>query len=151
MDRECIGSRREAPSSVQRRRDEPLGQRVGRRLRGRGAKIGAVVVRARAARIVEELGYSRLDGTIPKLRKKIASLDLLILDDFALSPLKKQELTDLFEVIEDRSTLSSVIMISQRPAVDWYDYIGDPLIADAFMDRVRSKAHLLQLEGRSMR
>ncbi len=106
---------------------------------------------ARAARIVEELGYSRLDGSIPKLRKKIANLDLLILDDFALSPLSKQELTDLFEVIEDRSTMSSVIMISQRPAVDWYDYIGDPLIADAFMDRVRSKAHLLQLEGRSLR
>mgnify|MGYP001800028940 FL=1 len=85
------------------------------------------------------------------MRKKIANLDLLILDDFALSPLSKQELTDLFEVIEDRSTMSSVIMISQRPAVDWYDYIGDPLIADAFMDRVRSKAHLLQLEGRSLR
>lgn len=77
--------------------------------------------------------------------------DLLILDDFALSPLSKQELTDLFEVIEDRSTMSSVIMISQWPAVDWYDYIGDPIIADAFMDRVQSKAHHLQLEGRSLR
>ena len=106
---------------------------------------------ARAARLVEEIGYSRLDGSISKLRQKIARLDLLILDDFALSPLKKQELTDLFEVIEDRSSVSSVIMISQRPAVDWYDYIGDPLVADAFMDRVRSKAHILQLEGRSMR
>ncbi len=106
---------------------------------------------ARANRIVEEFGYSRLDGSIPKLRKKIANLDLLILDDFALSPLKKQELTDLFEIIEDRSTMSSVIMISQRPAIDWYDYIGDPLIADAFMDRVRSKAYILELEGMSMR
>jgi len=63
VDRECIGSRREAPSSVQRRRDEPLGQRVGRRLRGRGAKIGAVVVRARAARIVARLlGHDRPAG-----------------------------------------------------------------------------------------
>ena len=106
---------------------------------------------ARAARIVEELGYARLDGSIPKVRKKISNLNLLILDDFALSPLKKAELTDLFEIIEDRSTVSSVIMISQRPAIDWYDYINDPLIADAFMDRVRSKAHIIQLEGRSMR
>ncbi|WP_411892901.1 ATP-binding protein [Yoonia sp. SDW83-1] len=33
----------------------------------------------------------------------------------------------------------------------WYEFIGDPLLADAFMDRIRSRAHLLQLKGKSLR
>ncbi|WP_198037908.1 ATP-binding protein [Rhodobacter xanthinilyticus] len=74
-----------------------------------------------------------------------------IVDDFALSPMSKQELTDLFEIIEDRSTRSSTIMTAQRAPEEWYDFIGDPLLADAFMDRVRSRAHFLLLKGRSMR
>jgi len=42
-------------------------------------------------------------------------------------------------------------MTAQRSPEEWYDYISDPLLADAFMDRIRSRAHLLQLEGKSMR
>ncbi|MFS4438017.1 IS21-like element helper ATPase IstB [Paracoccaceae bacterium GXU_MW_L88] len=105
----------------------------------------------RTGRLAEEIGFSRLDGTIAKLRTKTSKLELLIIDDFALSPLKKQELTDIFEVIEDRSSRSSTIVISQRAPEEWYGYIGDPLIADAFMDRIRSRAHIMQLEGKSLR
>lgn len=106
---------------------------------------------ARAGRLAEEVMYARLDGTISKLRVKLSRLDLPIVDDFALSPMSKQELTDLFEIIEDRSAHSSTIMIAQRSPKEWYDYINEPLLADAFMDRIRSRAHLLQLEGKSMR
>lgn len=105
----------------------------------------------RAGRLVEEVTYARLEGTIAKLRTKLSRHDLLIIDDFALSPMKKQELIDLFEVIEDRSTQSSTLMIAQRAPEEWYDYIGDPLLADAFMDRIRSRAHFLRPEGKSMR
>lgn len=106
---------------------------------------------ARAGRLAEEIMYARLDGSIAKLRTKFSKLDLLIIDDFALSPMTKQELNDIFEVIEDRSTKSSTVMIAQRSPEEWYDFINDQLLADAFMDRIRSRARLLQLEGKSMR
>ena len=106
---------------------------------------------ARAGRLAEEVMYARLDGTISKFRAKLARQELLIIDDFSLSPMSKQELNDLFEIIEDRSAHSSTLMIAQRSPEEWYDYINDPLLADAFMDRVRSKAHLVKLEGKSMR
>lgn len=96
---------------------------------------------ARVGRLAEEIVYARLDGTITKLRAKLARLDLLIIDDFALSPMSKQELNDIFEIIEDRSAQSSTIMIAQRFPQEWYDYITDPLLADAFMGRIRSRAH----------
>lgn len=106
---------------------------------------------ARAGRLVEEANYARLHGTISKFRAKLSHLDVLIIDDFSLSPMKKQELTDIFEIVEDRSSQSATVMIAQRSPDEWYDFIGDPLLADAFMDRIRSRAHFLRLEGKSMR
>lgn len=82
---------------------------------------------------------------------KLSRLELLIIDDFSLSPTKKQELNDSFEIIVDRSVQSSTIMIAQRSPQEWHDYIGDPLLADAFMDRIRSNSPVLLLEGKSMR
>lgn len=110
-----------------------------------------VVRYARAGRLAEEMTFARLDGTIAKLRTKLSRLDLLIIDDLALSPMNRQELNDIFEVIEDRSAHSSIIMIAQRSPDEWYDFINDQLLADAFMDRIRSRAYLLELEGKSMR
>jgi DNA replication protein DnaC len=95
--------------------------------------------------------YARLDGTITKLHAKLARLDLLIIDDFSLCPMSKQEMTDIFEIIEDRSAQSSTIMIAQRSPQEWYNYINAPLLANAFIDRLRSRAHLLNLEGKSLR
>lgn len=105
----------------------------------------------RVGRLVEEANYARLDGTMAKFRAKLSRLDVLIIDDFSLSPMKKQELTDIFEIIEDRSSQSATVMIAQRSPDEWYDFIGDPLLADAFMDRIRSRGHFLRLEGKSMR
>ncbi|MCZ4354833.1 ATP-binding protein [Roseovarius aestuarii] len=120
--------------------------------------LGASVVQhkmsvrcARVGRLAEEIMYARLDGTITKLRAKLARLDLLIIDDFALSPMSKQELTDIFKIIEDRSAQRSTTLISQRYPQEWYGYINDSLLADAFMDRLRSRAYLLNLEGKSFR
>ena len=106
---------------------------------------------ARARRLVEEIMYARVDGTIAKLRSKLARLDLMIIDDFALSGMKKRELTDLLEIVEDRAARSSTTVIAQRAPEEWYGFIGDPLLTDAFMDRIRSRAHLLQLKGKSLR
>ncbi len=105
----------------------------------------------RAGRLAEDIKYARLDGSIGRFRKRLGRLDVLIIDDFALSPMGKQELVDLFEIIEDRSARSSTIMTAQRSPDEWHDYIGDPLLADAFMDRIRSRAHFIQLKGKSMR
>ncbi len=106
---------------------------------------------ARVSRLLEEIQYSRIDSSTQKLRKKFSSHALLIIDDFALHPLTMQERTDLFEIIEDRSSVSSLIIVGQRPVEDWYGYIKDPLLADAFMDRVQSGSYHLKLDGESNR
>ncbi|WP_176011512.1 ATP-binding protein [Paracoccus saliphilus] len=65
----------------------------------------------------------------------------MILDDFALLPMGRQEAVNLFEVIEDRDETASTMLISQRPVADWCEVVGEDLLADAFLDRVRNQTH----------
>lgn len=105
----------------------------------------------RVSRFFQELSMARADGSLPKLLRKLAKLDLLILDDWGLSGLTAQERADMLEVLEDRYGNRSTLVASQIPVKEWHTLIGDPTMADAILDRVIHNAHRLELTGDSMR
>jgi DNA replication protein DnaC len=43
------------------------------------------------------------------------------------------------------------MITSQLPVAKWYDYINEPTIADAIMDRLTASAHRIELKGESLR
>lgn len=112
---------------------------------------GFRVLYRRASRLTDELALARADGSLPRLLTRLARLDLLILDDWGLNPLRDQDRHDLFEVIEDRDGTRSTLVTSQIPLSKWHDYLGDPTIADAIADRLLNNAHRLALKGASRR
>lgn len=105
----------------------------------------------RLSRLLEELEVARADGSLPKLRAKIARYKLLILDDWGVSPISARGREDLLEVIEDRIGSGSIIVTSQLPVEQWHDWIGEPTIADAILDRLVHSSHIIKLHGESMR
>lgn len=94
---------------------------------------------------------ARIDGTAIKLFERIAKTDLLILDDFGLTHLDKQQQLDLMEIIEDRHGKKSTIVGSQLPLKSWYDVIGEATIADAILDRLINTSYRIELKGESLR
>lgn len=112
---------------------------------------GYQVLFRRAPRLIDELTLARADGSLPRLLSKLAKLDLLILDDWGITPLGDQDRRDLMEVIEDRDGTRSTLVTSQIPISKWHDYLGDPTIADAIADRLLHNAHRLSLKGPSRR
>jgi DNA replication protein DnaC len=94
---------------------------------------------------------SRAEGTIIKLFENISKTALLILDDFGLSHLEKQQQMDLMEIIEDRHARHSTIIASQLPVSSWFDVIGEETIADAILDRLVHTSHRIELKGESQR
>lgn len=77
--------------------------------------------------------------------------ELLILDDFGLQPMDMNTRLALLQILEERYERKSVIIASQLPISKWYDYIGDPTLADAIMDRLIANANKIELRGESMR
>lgn len=105
----------------------------------------------RASRLFQELRLAHADGTYHRLLARIAKIDVLVIDDFALAPLKEHERHDLLEVLEDRHGNRSTIMTSQLPPKSWHAAIGEPTVADAICDRVLHGAHRISLKGPSRR
>jgi DNA replication protein DnaC len=94
---------------------------------------------------------SRAEGTIIKLFDRIAKTDLLIMDDFGLTHLDRQQQLDLMELIEDRHGKKSTIVASQIPIASWFDIIGEETIADAILDRLINTSYRIELKGDSLR
>jgi DNA replication protein DnaC len=105
----------------------------------------------RVTRLLEEIKLARLDGSYTKAMQKLSKFNLLILDDFGVTPLKADELNDLFEVIEERTLGGSTIITAQLPIKEWHSYLGNETIADAMMDRLIYSAHRIEMKGESMR
>ena len=105
----------------------------------------------RAARLFSELSLARADGTYARLLAKIARADVLVIDDFAMTPITEHERRDLFEVLDDRHDTRSTIISSQIPPKRFHDYINESTHADAICDRLIHTAHKLVLKGPSRR
>jgi len=105
----------------------------------------------RVTRLLEEIKLARLEGSYTKTIQKLSRINLLILDDFGVTALKADELSDLFEVIEERTFAGSTIITAQLPVKEWHNYLGNATIADAMMDRLIYSAHRIEMKGESMR
>jgi DNA replication protein DnaC len=105
----------------------------------------------RVPRIVEEIAVARVSGAYASTLAKIARLDVVVLDDFLLTPMAETERRDLLELLEDRYSRASTIITSQMSTKTWHEALNDPTIADAICDRVMHNAHFIQLQGPSMR
>jgi DNA replication protein DnaC len=102
-------------------------------------------------KLLIKMKMARLDGTIHKYCDQLAKSQLLILDDFGLIHLERQQQMDLMEIIEDRHGHNATIIASQLPVTNWYDVIGEETIADAILDRLVHTAHRIELKGESLR
>lgn len=112
---------------------------------------GFRAVYRRASRLFDELRLARADGTYPRVLSRLARVDVLVIDDFAISPVSDEERRHLLELLEDRYNTRSTIVTSQLAPGDWHDYLADPTLADAICDRIVHHAHRLVLKGPSRR
>ena len=115
------------------------------------ARSGFSVLYTRAARLFDELQVAHGDGSFARRLAQLAKLDLLVIDDFAISPIGAAERNDLLEVLDDRVGTRSTLITSQLPVKAWHTYLDDPTLADAILDRVVHSSHKIELKGRSLR
>ncbi len=124
---------------------------LGSALAQAACRNGFRALRTRVPRLLHELAIARADGSYSDHLRKLAKLDVLVLDDFLIAPMTDSERRDLLEILEDRYGSSSTVLTSQVPTKKWHEMLTDPTVADAICDRVVHNAHLLALRGPSIR
>jgi len=117
----------------------------------KACREGFTAVYYRSTRLFGELDIAHGDGSYFKVLGRLAKIDLLAIDDWAVDPLTEQERRHFLELMEDRHGLKSTFITSQYPVTKWHDRIGEPTMADAILDRIVHNAHRITLKGESMR
>ena len=102
-------------------------------------------------KLLSKLRSDKIDGAFRKELERIENKQLLILDDWGLTPLDTAARLALLQIIEDRHNRYSTIITSQLPIKAWHQYINEDTIADAILDRIIHRAIRIDLKGESMR
>lgn len=105
----------------------------------------------RLPRLCHDLEIARADGSYHKQLTRLARQDLLVLDDWGLAPLSPIGRRDLLEILDDRYQRRSTMITSQLPVARWHQWLDDPTLADAILDRVIHNAYRIELSGDSLR
>lgn len=91
------------------------------------------------------------DGVSTRVIKRYAKPDVLIIDDFLISPILPNDVMELFKIMEFRYNKKSTIIVSQLEPKEWHKSLGANTIADSILDRITPNAYTLILSGKSLR
>jgi len=124
---------------------------VASALAQKACRDGYTAYYSRAAALFRDLEIARADGSFRSLLARLSRIDVLVIDDWAMAPMKETERRDFWEICEDRYQVRSMILTSQMPVSKWHEQIGDPTVADGILDRIVHNAHRIEMRGDSMR
>lgn len=108
---------------------------------------GYDVLFAKTSKLLRGLLASRADNSWEKRIRKYLKPDVLILDDFGLSPFTATQAEDIYELIAERHLKSSIVVTSNRPPQDWLALFPDPVMANSALDRLAHHAHHVVIQG----
>ncbi len=105
----------------------------------------------RADDLLRALRQSRLDNSREALMTELCTVDLLVVDDFALEPMTREESRDVYQLFIERNAIVSTIVTSNRDTSDWLAVFDDSLLGQGAIDRFKNNAYDLVVEGESYR
>jgi len=114
-------------------------------------RLGFDVLFVNTHKMLQHIHGGRADGTWEKRLATYLRPDLLVLDDFGLKPLLPPMPSDLYDVVNERYEVGSIVVTSNRAPSEWPDLFGDPLLASAGLDRLAHQAEVLVITGKSYR
>lgn len=128
-----------------------LVQAVGRQC----CVLGYHVRYTTSADLLRDLTAALADQSLPTRLKYWTRVELLIIDEFGFERLERtlspQAANLMYKVIDGRSPRRSTSLVTNIDSKIWADYLGDPPLAMALMDRVVDGAIPLKIEGKSYR
>lgn len=126
-------------------------QAVGRRCCAAGYRVRYIT----SADLLRDLGASLADGTMPRKVRSYATYELLIIDEFGFDKLEREDHRQapslLYKVIDSRTRKRSTALVTNVDFEAWGDYLGDPPMAMALLDRLVDGAIIHKFQGKSYR
>lgn len=112
---------------------------------------GFDVLYLRASQMLMNLQAGRADGSYERRLAALVAVDVLILDDFGLKPMRPPAPEDLYEVIDGRYGKRPLILTTNRAFDEWPELFDNSVLASAALDRLAHGATQIVIQGDSYR
>lgn len=113
---------------------------------------GCDVLFTSQAQLGASLNAARAIGGFERKLQQLARIDLLIIDDFGLKPLRAPQDEDFHELIAERYERTATIVTSNLDFGEWAEaFPGNRMLGAATIDRLRHGAYCVVLDGASYR
>ena len=124
---------------------------LARHLAFSALKAGHSVLFTRADKMFDKLKLSTIDGSHDRTLKYYLKYDLLVVDDFAIRSLSRDEADDLYELVIERHEIKSSIFTSARAPEEWQGLFPDPILGNSALDRLAHSSYQILMDGPSIR
>ena len=105
----------------------------------------------KAQDLFDEMYASLADRSTRQLLKRLARLDVLLIDEFGYLTLKPEQGNIFFKLMEERYHCHSTIITTNLVYDEWHNFLGNKSMVDALLSRVRHYCHTVTINGPSLR
>ena len=105
----------------------------------------------RAQDLFDEMYASLADRSTRQLLKRLARLDVLLIDEFGYLNLKPEQSNIFFKLMEERHHRHSTIITTNLEYGEWHNFLGNKAMVEALLNRLRHYCHTVRIQGPSLR
>ena len=105
----------------------------------------------RAQDLFDEMYASIADRSTRQLLKRLARLDLLLIDEFGYLNLKPEQTNIFFKLMEERYHRRATIITTNLEYDEWHNFLGAKPMVEALLSRLRHYCHTVRIQGPSLR
>lgn len=105
----------------------------------------------RAQDLFDEMYASLADRSSRKLVNRLAKIDVLVIDEMGYLNLRPEQTNIFFKLMEERYRRRATVITTNLDYEEWHHFLGNKVLVDALLDRLRHQCHTVKIEGPSLR
>lgn len=105
----------------------------------------------RAQDLFDEMYASLADRSSRKLLRKLANLDLLLIDEMGYLNLRPEQTNIFFKLMEERYNRRATLITTNLDYDEWHEFLGNRSMVEALLSRLRHHCHTIRIDGPSLR
>ena len=105
----------------------------------------------KAQDLFDDMYASLADRSSRQLLKRLARLDVLLIDELGYLNLKPEQCNIFFKLMEERYRRKPTIVTTNLGYDEWAGFLGNRNMVEAMLSRIRHQCHTVRIDGPSLR